>query len=499
MTVTSIADETLESHAKTTEQAAPLTAQRDWARQPLQVRLKVLRRARSFFAEARESLLDALSGNPSRNRADSLASEVLPLLAACQFLEREAEEILRTRLLGRKGRPFWLSGVQSSVERVPLGTVLIVGPANYPLFLPGVQALQAFAAGNAVIWKPGRGGRPVAEVFAGILQKAGLPQGLMQVTDESIEAVSDAICRGVDKMFFTGSSRAGRSVLALAAETATAVVAELSGCDAVFVLAGAETARVVDALAFGMRLNGSATCMAPRRLMLVGPGHEPLLRDLRERFASMSAVALTLSTLNDLRDLVEDAAAAGASVFGDLRSEQVAPILVMEVKPEMRLAQADIFAPVLSVLQFPDEAAALEADRLCPYGLTAAIFGDESQARKFGEHLTVGTVLINDVIVPSADPRVPFGGRRASGFGSTRGTEGLLEMTTPRTVLVRRGRDTRHLQPTGADHERLFAGVLSATHAAGWRARLAGFKQIISAVRHMEAPRTAQNKTGSKV
>ncbi|MDJ8954084.1 aldehyde dehydrogenase family protein, partial [Clostridium perfringens] len=86
-----------------------------------------------------------------------LTAEVMPLLAACQFLERSAPRILKPRRFGAWGRPFWLAAVRSEVQREPLGVVGIIGPGNYPLFLPGVQALQALVAGNAVWIKPGVG------------------------------------------------------------------------------------------------------------------------------------------------------------------------------------------------------------------------------------------------------------------------------------------------------------------------------------------------------
>ena len=103
-------------------------------------------------------------------------------------LERKAPSILRSQRLGASGKPVWLPGVTAEIERVPLGTVLVIGPSNYPLFLPGVQVFQALAAGNGVIWKPGRGGRSVALVVANALSQAGLPEGLLVVTGEDTAA-----------------------------------------------------------------------------------------------------------------------------------------------------------------------------------------------------------------------------------------------------------------------------------------------------------------------
>ena len=418
-------------------------------------------------------LVDAMPPHLSRTRADSYVAELLPLLAACKFLEKRAPSILKCRRLGVNGRPFWLSGVDTTVERVPFGVVLVIAPSNYPLFLAGVQTLQALAAGNAVVWKPGFGGGAVAEVFASALAYAGLPPNLLQVTEESAAAGVSAIQACPDKIIFTGSAESRRAVLKAAAERAIPVVAELSGCDAVVVLPSADHNVVLAALGFGMRLNGSCTCMAPRRLILVGDGHERLLLGLRERFAGITGVAIAAATRKRLEVLLGDAEAQGAVVHGDVRSEFVKPILVEDGDARMEIAQADIFAPVLTALRAHDGDAVVEMDRLCPFGLTAAIFGDEQSARLLGARLNVGTATINDLIVPTADPRVSFGGRR--------GAEGLLEMTAPKAVAVRRRPAARQYEATDERHESLFAGVVALGHAATLRERLRGLREAVRA------------------
>jgi acyl-CoA reductase-like NAD-dependent aldehyde dehydrogenase len=146
--------------------------------------------------------------------ADILVAEVMPLLAACRFLERSAAAVLRERFPGRAGRPVWLAGTALRVRRVPMGVVLVVGPANFPLFLPAVQAVQALAAGNAVLVKPAPGwAAPMAALCRG-LARAGLPDGLCAVLPESAEAAQTAIRAGVDKVVLTGSAASGRAVAA---------------------------------------------------------------------------------------------------------------------------------------------------------------------------------------------------------------------------------------------------------------------------------------------
>jgi aldehyde dehydrogenase (NAD+) len=463
-------------------------AQRAWAEEPLAERLMVLRRLRTRLASRSGAICRAIDPGPSRTPADVRASEILPLLGACEYLERHAQSILAPRRPSPWTRPIWLWGVTSEILRVPLGHVLVIGPSNYPLFLPGVQVLQALAAGNAVTWKPGKGGRAVALLVAEELAASGLPPNLLRVTEESDEAGRAAVSAGADKVFFTGSSHSGRAVLRALAETGTPSVMELSGCSAVVVLPGSDLARVTAAVAFGLRLNGSATCMAPRRLLVVGrTPREALTHSLAEALRAVPPVLLESSVQQRLKTLVEEAVAEGAHVVGVVAAvgEPQAPLMLLHVTPAMRIAQADLFAPVVSVIDAPDEEAVLAAERACPLALSASIFGEESAARRIAGGIAVGTVVVNDIIVPTADPRVPFGGRRDAGFGVTRGAEGLLEMTAVKTLLVRRGRTRRQFEPTGPLHTHLFDGIILAGHAETWRQRLRGLRLLLDAARRM--------------
>src|SRR5206468_207309 len=126
---------------------------------------------------------EALAAGMARPMADTLAAEVLPLADAAQFLVRSARAVLAPQRL-RRGRPLWLMGVRQEIRREPRGAVLILGPANYPLFLPGAQALQALAAGNAVCVKPAPGASAPMLALADLLRRAGLPEGVLEILDE---------------------------------------------------------------------------------------------------------------------------------------------------------------------------------------------------------------------------------------------------------------------------------------------------------------------------
>ncbi len=389
--------------------------------QPLQDRLRILRALRHLLAAHPAPLLEAVRGETNRPDSEILTSEILPLAEACRFLEREAPRILATRRLGAEGRPAWLTGVESEVRREPLGTVLVIGPSNYPLFLPGVQTLQALAAGNTVLWKPGVGGLAAARAFATLARHAGLPAGLLTLLSEDPQAARDAIAAGVDKVLLTGSSATGRDVLSELASTLTPATLELSGQDPLFVLPGADLDRVARALRFGLTLNHGTTCIAPRRVFVA----RELAAGLSERITGL---------------------------------------------------------PEIPILPFASLEEALADAARNPYALGASIFGPEEDAFALAGRVRAGVVVINDVIVPTADPRLPFGGRGESGYGVTRGAEGLLDLTVPKVVAVRRGRRLPHLEdPHPADAD-LFRAYMRLVHGGGPGARVRGAVELAKAL-----------------
>jgi aldehyde dehydrogenase (NAD+) len=466
-------------------------AQRQWAREAIRERLRVIVRLRKRIASEPEELARVipreLAGALHRTVAESMVAEVLPVLEASRFLEREAARVLKPRRIGWRGRPLWLVGVTAEIERVPLGVVLIVAAGNYPLLLADVQALQALVAGNAVVWKPAPGTEAVAERMSELLRECGLPEGLLEVVEGDADVAKSVIEAGVDHIVLTGSVRTGRAVLHQAAETLTPTTMELSGWDAVFVLPGAELERVARAVVFGMRFNGAFTCMAPRRIFLVGlaAAEADWLKDeLRTRLAKLEAVEVSEAARGKLAEMVDDARASRAviAVDGTGREDgKVGATLILQARPEMLAMRGEVFAPVLSGMRVGNAEQAVAAHGQCKYRLTASVFGPEREAKKLSRELRVGHVVVNDLIAPTADARVSFGGVGESGFGVTRGREGLLAMTRPRVTQTQRGRSLRGYEPVGEVHVGLFAGMIGAMYGSGAWARLRGMRQMSQA------------------
>ena len=470
-------------------------AQSRWSRTPLSRRLELIRELRLLIAEQAPQLA-AASASPRRRPAlESLTAEVLPLAEACRFLEREARRVLAARRLGQRGLPLWLAGVRSEIHREPLGVILIIGPGNYPLLLPGVQLIQALTAGNAVLLKPGIGGTLAARGLTELLVRAGFDPQLVTLLPESAESAQAAILARPDKVLFTGSAATGEKILAQLAPHLVPATMELSGCDAVIVCADADLDLTVKALAFALKLNGGATCMAPKRVFV----HRSVATELEGRLAcafnshsrrrneahgplGAEPSCLTTAAAQILRPLIEDALGRGAHfITGDEQAKTT--VILGGVDPASGLLRKDLFAPVLALVTVADDLEAIRQANDCAFALSASIFSrDESAARSLAARINAGVVTINDLILPTADARVPFGGRARSGFGVTRGTEGLLELTAPKVVSVSRGKFRPAFASSQPGDENMFYAYLRLTHGRGLNSRWAALVSLTRSI-----------------
>ncbi len=458
-------------------------AQQEWVSRPLRVRSQVIGCVAGEIAANAQNLVAAVE-RPA-TEAEILASEVLPLAEACKFAARQLTKTLSPRD-HRSGGAWWMGRITVQTLREPWGTILIIAPWNYPLLLAGAQAVQAIAAGNAVLLKPSPGCEKISEMFADCCQRAGAPAGLIQVLPSDVAAAQSAINLGVDKVVLTGSAATGRVVLKSLADRLTPSTMELSGCDSVFVLPDADLPHLARCLAFALKLNHGATCIAPRRIFATAGQQSVLLELLRSELANCDSRPLRAPVFQQVRALVRQALEKGASIaigdsdFVNLSSPiEMRPTVMRRVTTDMDLANADVFAPITSLVEVESIPQALEVHRRCKYQLAASVFGDSVTAQRLAGQVSAGCVVINDIVVPTADPRVAFGGRGESGWGVTRGIEGLLEMTRPKVVCTRRGKWLPHLDPKQSKNAKALLAILGLVHGSSWRTRMKALMQLI--------------------
>lgn len=459
-------------------------------------RCSIVASAAAMIAEAADDLVRLCASDQRTDPSETIAGELMPLCGALRFIGRRGPRILRPQRYGLIGRPPWLWGVHSTVRRVPHGRVLILGTWNYPLLLVGVQSGQALAAGNQVLVKPAIGSELATERMIGILHQAGVPTSHLQQLDSSTDSAIAAIDSGVDLIVLTGAASTGRRVLERAAGSLTPTIMELSGCDAVVVMPRADLQRTADAIGFGLNFNGGATCISPRRLIVEDSMADDLRETLGRRLLASAPATVHPQAREAAAQAIETAIARGAVDYlshfdaDSLRSAgQLRPLVLDRVDPGDAIAAADLFAPITSIIRVQRISDAVKIVNECPYRLAASIFGPQRPAHALADQLKVGTVVINDLLVPTADPRVPFGGRGQSGFGVTRGVEGLQAMTVPHVIGQRRGKLAPHLTPRKDSDFQTLMGALQLLYAGSLGQRLKGLRQILSAQRGSQSPK----------
>jgi aldehyde dehydrogenase (NAD+) len=299
----------------------------------------------------------------------------------------------------------------------------------------------------------------------------------------------------VDHVVFTGSDATGRKLAARLGERLIPSTLELSGCDAMFVLADANVPLAARAAWFGLALNRGQTCIAVRRVFVS--------RDRLEAFAAALAPLVRAEPLGLVTEgqqaqaerLIGDAVARGATVLGSAvgagpvteKRPSLAPVFLLNAAPDAAICREACFAPVAAIIPFDTVEHALALARQCPFGLSSSIFtADAARAKELAALIPAGSVVVNDVLAPTAHPAAPFGGRGASGWGVTRGADGLLAMTVPQVVTVRAGTFRPHFDETARPDPAtvdVLRGLLVWTHARGWGTKAGGLWRLVRGLR----------------
>lgn len=475
-------DESLETAALTGTWSALLStarvSQATWAQRPLSARLGILRRFTALVAHRADELAETVA-LPQRSRVETYTAELIPLAEAARYLVAHAPRLLRPRREVRGGRWWWKRGAIVETRREPWGVVLIIGPSPSPLLIPGVQMLQALAAGNAVLLKPGRDGMASAQALRMLFVEAGGDAALVQLLSEGTDAVDGAIEAGADHVVMTASTLHGKAVLRQTAETLTPTTLALTGCDAVFIQAEADIELAARAIRYGLTTNAGGSCLAPRRLFVHRSRYDDLLNALQRQAADWVAKPVAGEASEQARTLLQEAVTAGAVVvLGAIpEDDHWMPVIVAEVSPLADIARTDWSAPVASIFPVDDDGQALEQSSHCPYALGASVFGEPRAAAIFARQVPAGCVVINDLIAPTNDPRVSIAPWNASGFGVTRGPEGLLQLTRLKVVVEQRSPRPPHLEAAEPSVDEL-QGWLNLTHGHSLSQRWRGLRQL---------------------
>jgi betaine-aldehyde dehydrogenase len=342
--------------------------------------------------------------------------------------------------------------------REPVGVCGQIIPWNFPLLMAAWKLAPALAAGNTVVLKPAEQTPVGAMELASLIQEAGFPDGVVNVVPGYGETAGAALAShpDIDKVAFTGSTEVGKIIARTAADNLTKVSLELGGKAPNIVFADADIEQAVNGAMMGIFFNQGQVCCAGSRLFLDARVKDEFLDRFKERAGRVKVgdpmdkntqmgPQVSEEQLNRIKGYVDVAKEEGAQVLSGGCPPQLEgdfqkgfffqPTIFGDVKNSMRVAQEEIFGPVVSVITFDDEEDLIKQANEVVYGLSAGIWTkDITRAHRFAKSVKAGTVWINTYNMFNAAS--PFGGYKQSGYGREMGKHALEMYTHIKSVWV---------------------------------------------------------------
>ncbi len=343
------------------------------------------------------------------------------------------------------------------VVREPIGVIGQITPWNFPLQMASWKIAPALAAGNVIVIKPASFTPLTTLVLGEILEEAGLPAGVVNIITGSGNTAGKAIIEhpDIDKIAFTGSTEVGSLIMQGAAKNIKRISLELGGKSANIVFDDADIEEAVHGALFAAFLNQGENCIAGSRLLLHKSIHDKFVRELVSQAikikvgpginpeTQMGAI-VSREQQKKIEDYIRIGIEEGAKlIIGGKRPEGkefakgnfLLPTIFDNVNNKMRIAQEEIFGPVLSIIPFSTEEEAVEIANDTVYGLAGAIWTkDIKRAHNIAMKLRSGTVYINTYNYVFTE--APFGGYKQSGLGRELGTQAIEEYTEVKNVVV---------------------------------------------------------------
>jgi aldehyde dehydrogenase (NAD+) len=407
--------------------AARHAYQEVWGPMPGATRAKYLyRMARMVQERSRElAVLETLDGGKPIKEARDVD---LPLVAAHFFYYAGWADKLEYAFPGIKPKPLGVAGQ--------------VIPWNFPMLMLSWKVAPALAAGNTVVLKPAETTPLTALIFGEIATEAGLPPGVLNIITGAGATGASLVTQGdVDKVAFTGSTAVGKLIQQQLAGTSKKLTLELGGKAAQVIFDDAPLDQAVEGVINGIFFNQGHVCCAGSRLLVQENIHDRFVDKLKRRLATLRVgdpmdkntdvgAINSRAQLEKINELVDSGLSGGAEMFQPDcvlpdRGFFFKPTLFTNVAQSHRIAQEEIFGPVLSILSFRTPEEAVEKANNTPYGLSAGVWTSKgSRILWMADQLKAGVVWANTY--NKFDPSSPFGGYKESGFGREGGRHGLL-------------------------------------------------------------------------
>lgn len=424
--------------------AAAREAFDSWSRTPVAQRTALLRRVGEELAQEADALAELVTREVGMPLKLSKRIQVQGPIAAWGAYADIAD-----------GFAFETTVKNSLVTQEPVGVVACITPWNYPLHQITAKVAPALAAGCTVVLKPSEMAPASAYALAHAIDRAGFPPGVFNllVGDGPLAGEALVAHAEVDMVSFTGSTAAGKRVASIAGTGIKRVALELGGKSPSIVLPDADIALAMKHALGACFLNSGQTCTAITRVLVPSARYEECMGLLKVGATAFAmgdpldpSTRLGPLVSREQRDrvmtYVDQAVGDGAQLVAGKNPETVmpakgyfvAPTVLGNVHPDAKIAQEEVFGPVLSVIVYADEDEAVRIANNTSYGLAAAVWSDDrNHALSIAKRLRAGQIDINGAPFNSA---APFGGFKRSGVGRENGIFGLEEFLEPRAIQL---------------------------------------------------------------
>ena len=423
-----------------------------WASTPAPQRAAILFKALQLMEERGDELARSITIEEGKPIGDAMG-EVKRSMNITEYAAGEGR-----RLFGNT-TPSELPNTVAYTSRRPLGVVGIITPWNFPLAIPAWKIAPALICGNTLVFKPASATPMTAVALTKIFEDAGLPPGVLNLVTGPGGSVGNTIVDhpDVSGVSFTGSTEIGTALYTRATQTLKKVQAEMGGKNAVIVLEDADMDSALGGIVQGAFGSTGQRCTATSRVVVQESVYDAFMTELIERTSKLTvgdgidpemdiAPLSSQSQFNTVMEYIGIGAEEGATIAygGNPRTEgdlhegyYVEPTIFTDVDTNMRIAQEEIFGPVLTVFKASDLEEAVSITNNVKFGLSSSIYTmDIPQAFRYIDTVETGIVHVNSPTL-GGEVHLPFGGMKESGVGTReQGTEAINFFTEPVTVYI---------------------------------------------------------------
>ena len=412
---------------------------------PVRFRMEALIRLKKSIRAHEPELLGALDQDLRKSEFEAYETEIGIVLDSIGRVLSHLPEWARPR---RVRTPLVLFGASSRIYQEPYGTVLIIGPFNYPFQLLMEPLIGAVAAGNCAVLKPSSSTPHVAAAVRAIVRDA-FDESYVRVVEGGREVIAGLLAQPFDYLFFTGSEPVGKVVMEAAARNLTPVTLELGGKSPCIVHEDADIPTACERIAWGKFLNAGQTCVAPDYLLVHRTVSDRLLDGLRRTITAFygenPAESPDYGRIVDTRQAERLAAIlrkdAGKIVIGGQclpEDRYVAPTVLDGVTPSDACMQEELFGPILPVMEYEDLDEAVRFINSRPKPLALYLFTrSRHTASRVIARVPFGGGCVNDTISHLATPYLPFGGVGASGMGAYHGRASFETFSHAKSIVTK--------------------------------------------------------------